>query len=420
MIEIISNPIIAKNANSWYFRIKYRVGEKIIDKRKQGFSTKKEARIAEMEFEAQLLQEKIPNKEVNICLKEYKLPTIIGATLDPVEADVKKKSSILIKDLFDEYVKYVSTRLKAGSVRSASDVLRLFVLPWFGEREADSLSTSDICAWQISIVEKGFSYKYKSKIYCGFTALLNFGIKFYDLKENVVCRVGNFKNTERKKEMMFWTEEEFKQFISVVDNDLYRIYFSFLYLTGCRKGESLALTWNDIDFKNEEVKISKSLNRKQKLKGIKEIDNVPEITSDMGWHISNSRSYEITTPKNKSSYRNILLPKNLVQMLLNYKQQCEKEYGFNDNWFIFGGAEPLSDQTIRRRLNNYADRAGVKKIRVHDLRHSHASLLINKGQNILIVSQRLGHSDITQTLNTYSHLMPNVQKQIIGALNFDF
>lgn len=175
-----------------------------------------------------------------------------------------------------------------------------------------------------------------------------------------------------------------------------------------------------IDFNNEEVIINKSLNRKQMVKGQKDIESMPVIASDMGWHISNSRSYEITTPKNKSSYRKILLPKNLVQMLLSYKQKCKREYGFNDSWFVFGGAEPLSDQTIRRRLNDYADNAGVKKIRVHDLRHSHASLLINKGQNILIVSQRLGHSDITQTLNTYSHLMPSVQKQIIGALNFDF
>ena len=61
----------------------------------------------------------------------------------------------------------------------------------------------------------------------------------------------------------------------------------------------------------------------------------------------------------------------------------------------------------------------MKKIRIHDLRHSHASLLINKGQNILIVSKRLGHSDITQTLNTYSHLMPNMQVEVIGALNLD-
>ena len=110
---------------------------------------------------------------------------------------------------------------------------------------------------------------------------------------------------------------------------------------------------------------------------------------------------------------------NLVNMLWEHQKRSKEEYGYTPEWFVFGGAEPLSDQTIRRRLNEYADKAGVKRIRVHDIRHSHASLLINKGQNILIVSQRLGHSDVTQTLNTYSHLMPNVQKQIINALDFE-
>ena len=81
--------------------------------------------------------------------------------------------------------------------------------------------------------------------------------------------------------------------------------------------------------------------------------------------------------------------------------------------------EGYAPKEVAGRLNEYADKAGVKRIRVHDIRHSHASLLINKGQNILIVSQRLGHSDVTQTQNTYSHLMPNVQKQNINALDFE-
>lgn len=161
------------------------------------------------------------------------------------------------------------------------------------------------------------------------------------------------------------------------------------------------------------------MNRKQSSQGMKETSDTPLAASDIGWHLSDSRSYEITTPKNRSSYRNVLMPHNLVQMLWEHKDRCKTEYGFQEDWFVFGSQEPLSDQTIRRRLNEYADKAGVKRIRVHDLRHSHASLLINKGQNILIVSQRLGHSDITQTLNIYSHLMPNVQKQIINALDFE-
>lgn len=79
--------------------------------------------------------------------------------------------------------------------------------------------------------------------------------------------------------------------------------------------------------------------------------------------------------------------------------------------------KPYCEQTIRRRLEHYAKITNVKYIRIHDLRHSHASLLINKGQNILIVAQRLGHSDVTQTLNTYAHLMPSAQQEIIGALD---
>lgn len=119
------------------------------------------------------------------------------------------------------------------------------------------------------------------------------------------------------------------------------------------------------------------------------------------------------------AYQNLYANQGAAKMLWEHQKRCKEEYGYRSDWFVFGGEEPLSDQTIRRRLNEYADKAGVKKIRVHDIRHSHASLLINKGQNILIVSQRLGHSDVTQTLNTYSHLMPNVQKQIINALDFE-
>lgn len=422
MIKLAAEPIIAKNkkSNSWYFRIKYYDDERLIDKRKQGFSTKKEAKLAAAEFETGLFQSTITeNGSIKIDSKAKKEFATACETTENEKLSDNFPKGILVKDLYEEYVKYISSRLKAGSVRSASDVLRLFVLPDFGDREVESLTPQDIREWQERIIAKGFGYKYKAKIYCGFTAMLNYGIKFHDLRENVVSRVGNFKNTDRKKEMLFWTEEEFKQFYAAIDDDLYRVYFSFLYLTGCRKGESLALTWNDIDFVRKEVRINKSLNRKQKSQGVKEQTSIPLASSDIGWHISASRSYEITTPKNKSSYRNVLMPMNLVKMLWEHQKRCKEEYGYRPDWFVFGGEEPLSDQTIRRRLNEYADKAGVKRIRVHDIRHSHASLLINKGQNILIVSQRLGHSDVTQTLNTYSHLMPNVQRQIINALDFE-
>ena len=187
-----------------------------------------------------------------------------------------------------------------------------------------------------------------------------------------------------------------------------------------RKGEALALTWGDIDFHRKEIKVAKSLNRKRPKKGGDVIlTSHPETPSSFGWHVSKTRSYEITTPKNRASYRQILMPNNLYDMTYEHYVQVKQDYGFSNNIFVFGGEVPVSDQTLRRRFDSYAQKAGVKKIRIHDLRHSHASLLINKGQNILIVSKRLGHSNITQTLNTYSHLMPNMQLEIVGALNID-
>ena len=378
-----------KSTGNWYFRLRVLVDGKYKEIRKRGFSTKREAEIAAIELEFTHL-----NESHNISNQKP-----VAATC--VTDNNSIENVFTVRELYEEYIAYISTRLKSGNVRSASDVIRLYVLPYFQDRPIDSLTTVDIRNWQTEIEKKGFRFKYKSKIYCGFTALMNYGVKFHELKENVVSRVGNFKNNEPRSEMRFWTEEEFLKVYAVIDDKLYAAFFSFLYLMGTRKGEALALTWRDVDFIREEVRINKSLNRKQPSQGLKG-ESSPSPVTDMGWHISKSRSYEITTPKNKASYRNVIMPKNLIKLMLDHLDICKKHPDFSMDSFVFGVDEPLSDQTIRRRLDEYADKAGVKRIRVHDIRHSHASLLINKGQNILIVSQRLGHSDVTQTLNTYA------------------
>jgi integrase len=310
----------------------------------------------------------------------------------------EKSTAMTLNELFLLYKDFISNRLKSSSIKSACDVARLYILPYLGEKHIDKLTTNDVAQWQIEINKLGFSFKYKTRIYGSLTAMLNHAIKFYGLQSNVATLVGNFANTEPKKEMLYWTEDEFKQFIAVVDDLQWRVFFSFLYLTGCRKGEALALTWEDINLSTKMVHIAKSINR-QGLNG--------------------KASYEVTTPKNKSSYRDILIPSSLQALLWEYYDYCQDLDGFNKKWFVFGIDRPFTEQTVRRRMDGYADKAGVKHIRVHDLRHSHASLLINKGQNILIVAQRLGHSDVKQTLNTYAHLMPSAQQQIINAINFD-
>lgn len=307
------------------------------------------------------------------------------------------KSVITVKDLFVQYKSYIMINNKPSSVKSSCDALRLYVLPMFADKDIKKINTRDIELWQESIIKRGLTFDYKSKIYKIFTALMNYAVKHNYVDSNIVSRVGNFKNTDAKKEMLFWTEDEFRKFYRVIDDIHWRTFFSFLYFTGCRKGEALALTWNDIDFTTNEVHITKSINRVGDFDGY----------------------FEVTTPKNRSSYRNVLMPTRLVTLMREYLEYCKDYDGFTMDCFVFGVNEPFGDHTIRENMIKYEDTAKVKHIRVHDLRHSHASLLINKGQNILIVSKRLGHSDITQTLNTYSHLMPNTQKEIIEALNID-
>ena len=136
----------------------------------------------------------------------------------------------------------------------------------------------------------------------------------------------------------------------------------------------------------------------------------------------NNRSYEITTPKNITSNRKVWMTELVVKALKEVREESEHDYDFAETDFVFGGKLPLSNQTVRRRMDKYADKAGVKRIRVHDLRHSHASLVISKGlkiEDLILLSKRLGHRDVKETLNTYSHLFPNVQKQIINALDFE-
>ena len=305
-------------------------------------------------------------------------------------------------------------------MRSESDVIRRFILPVFGDWDIGEITARDVLDWQRAINEKGYKFKYKSKIYCGFTALLNFGKKFYGLPENVASNAGNFKSGEPPKEMQIWSEQEFWKVYAQMDEKLYRYFFLFMYLMGTRKGEALALTWQDVDFERQEVRINKSLNRKKPEQGMEIILASDPTPSSMGWHILNGRSYEITTPKNITSNRKVWMTELVVKALKELREESEHDYDFAETDFVFGGKLPLSDQTVRRRMDQYADKAGIKRIRVHDLRHSHASLVISKGlkiEDLILLSKRLGHRDVKETLNTYSHLFPNAQRKILESID---
>ena len=184
--------------------------------------------------------------------------------------------------------------------------------------------------------------------------------------------------------MDFWTIDEFKTFINTVDNPITYTIFNLLFCSGMREGEILALTLNDFDFNANTVDINKNFTRL----GKKDIIQEPK------------------TPKSK---RKISLPISVMNMV---KEHSERIYGYKPNQRLF----TVTKNFLHREMSKYSKLSGIKRIRIHDIRHSHASMLIEIGIAPLAISERLGHEDIQTTLNTYSHLYPNKQGEIAQKL----
>lgn len=301
-------------------------------------------------------------------------------------------NDLTVDELYTYYKNYIAKRNKETSVDTVSGTLEKYAIPFFEGRKVRKLKSVDIVNWQNYLLSQCKSQQYCIKIFAYFNTMLNFGEKYYDLP-NIARRVGNFKRTQKPHQMQIWTETEFKQFISVVDNLTYKTLFSFLYLTGCRKGEALALSWADINLDGGIVHIEKHCD----------------------FHVKGEPYKIFNTPKNLYSIRDVYLPNNLLELLKQHKAAQKAK----QSDFVFCGKAPLPAETMRREFHRYADIAGVKRIRIHDLRHSHASFLISKGQDIVTVAHRLGHKDIVQTLNTYSHFMPNKQKEMLEIMEIN-
>lgn len=185
--------------------------------------------------------------------------------------------------------------------------------------------------------------------------------------------------------MLFWTQEEYQRFIEqIADKPQFYYAFEMLYWTGIRCGELLALTADDIDVEKRRLRINKSY---QRIKG-----------KDL-----------ITEPKTRKSNRTIIMPDFLAEEMDDYIKEL---YGFASYDRIF----QISKTSLHNELKRGAKLAGVKKIRVHDLRHSHVSLLIQLGYSALAIAERVGHEAVKITYR-YAHLFPTVQTEMADRLS---
>ncbi|MDF2791176.1 MAG: site-specific recombinase, phage integrase family, partial [Neobacillus sp.] len=206
--------------------------------------------------------------------------------------------------------------------------------------------------------------------------------------------IGNVK--KQKPQIDFWTKEEFEKVISFIyKNDFYQhflfISLWFLFMTGMRIGEATAVQWDDLDFETGVLSIDKTL------------------------YYKNQSDYRFTEPKTKASVRHIVIDDYTLNLLQEWQSVQQKV--IKTNFVMSYNGIPTQKHTLAYAIERYAKMAGVHRIRIHGLRHSHASLLISMGENPLVIKERLGHKDIETTLGTYGHLYPNSNFDVAHKLN---
>lgn len=317
--------------------------------------------------------------------------------------DKRSYSRITVKELCDKYAAYHSHDTRRTSHTSTMNILRLRVLPYLADYRIDKLTQPVLAEWKNKIAAENYSIATKRNAYAKFSALLNYAVKMEYIPKNPLSVLGNFKSPEQIEKpaetLHYYTAEEFLKYITVAKNTAitctdwgYYVFFNIAFYTGARKGEINALKWSDIDGNIMHIRRSIS----QKIKG-----------GDIE-----------TPPKNKSSYRDLQIPEPLMEILKEHKKrQQESSRLFSEEYRICGGERPLRDTSIENKNKAFAKAADLPHIRIHDFRHTHASLLVNEGINIQEIARRLGHADVQMTWNTYSHLYPREEERAVEILN---
>ena len=353
-----------KDGRRWYFYDKIKVDGRTKPYMSKSYMTRNEALKAERDFIVGY-----ETKEINV-------------------------TGMTFKQLFEEFYEYKKDKVKRTTLRSYRVNIR--ELSEFYELKIKDIKLEHYIAWRKRVGALDLADKTKNGYYKLLKTILNYGTKWHDFNfTSIYNKMEKFNDPNKPpKEMQFYTWEEFKQFISVIDDIKWKTLFEVLFFCGLRRGELRGLSWDNIDFFNKELSVVK---------------NVAQEGS--------TGEYIITTPKTRTSTRTLPVPERVMSDLNELYLREKKQYGFNQKWFVFGDKEPLGDGILRHTKNKFCDLSGIKRIRIHDFRHSCASVLINNGASIMIVAKYLGHAKIDETLNTYSHLFKNKMDEIVKTMN---
>ena len=348
-----------KKNGTWYAMVRYKdwTGANK-QKCQRGFETKREAQEWEYQFKLQ---------------RKADIDMTLASFCELYEMDVKPK-------------------LKLSTWLTKESIIKHKILPYLGKRKIAEITAKDVVDWQNKMREletscgKPMSPTYLKTIHAQLSSIFNHAIRYYDLSQNPAKKAGTM-GEEEGKEMLFWTKEEYLKFSEAIMDKPASFYaFEVLYWCGLRIGELLALTLDDVDFEKKTIRINKSY---QKIEG-KDV---------------------LTDPKTPKSIRTIQMPDFLCEEIKEFSNSL---YGITPQDRLFD----VSKGYMHHEMDRGSKIAGVKRIRIHDLRHSHVSLLIDMGFTALAIADRVGHESIDITYR-YAHLFPTKQKEIAEKLDME-
>lgn len=292
-------------------------------------------------------------------------------------------SCILFKNLVENYLSDCKQRQKPTTLLSKKNRIDLYLLPFFSNLPVSDITALDVRKWQNDILKKDYKPGTLRMIHATLAAVLNFAVKYYGLKQNPATLAGSIGTLKQLRKISFYTLAEFRQFLPCVRKE-YQLLFKVLFFSGLRIGELLALTIADFDAAAGTLTVNKTYS---------------DILKTTG------------TPKTAKSNRVVTLPPFLIKEIQDYINTKFYEPGNSVRLFFW-----VCKRTLALENSHAATLAGLPHIRLHDFRHSHASLLIDLDFPPLVISERLGHESVKTTLEIYSHLYPDKAASVAEKL----
>lgn len=289
-------------------------------------------------------------------------------------------SDVTFKTLRESYIDYKRTRVKASTLRNLEYCLTGQIAPYFDNKAIRDISPADVLTWQNELINSDRKETTINKINSRLVDVFNYAVKYFGLPKNP-CIESVGKQKRDADSIDFWTLDEYRSFISHASAIEYHIIYELLFYTGMRIGELRALTLSDIDFDKNTIRIDKTLPR---------------------------GADEATTPKTINSVRTISVPSEVMADLKEYTTHIYDLTSTNRLFFV-------EYQSIARYKNAVCSKHNIRQIRIHDLRHSHVSLLINLECSIMMIADRIGDTPAT-VQSTYAHLYPEKKDVVLEKL----